>query len=407
MPYSLLRFNAIMYNSRNIFKLCFVFWIGLSIANGQCPSNEVPSECEDTCNTCDGDQICPEWCIPGCQCLPGYSRDSNFNCIPKQFCTGSPGRISLKPDPEVSRLLSWENNKKGCPDEIQCKKNCQQESPNFDGICTGPNKKHCQCYICKAPSPITDAVPTSGGTEGCPNLIKCFRSCTKRGFSSGQCIGPQRLNCQCQNRPREASDSLLSPTTIRGGCPVRSLCLAFCQGRGFNSGICLGPKSELCNCFSSATPPRPLPGPPGGSLPAPIGGSLPAPVGGPLPVGGLLSPNTVRGGCPIKSLCLAFCQSRGLNNGICLGPRNELCNCFSGGLPPVPALPPQIQPPVTNYRRPSPPVPVQPPAHAPPPAHAFPPTSCPNIALCVLNCRSQGKVAGFCTGVARRKCECV
>ncbi|XP_078679396.1 uncharacterized protein LOC144915035 isoform X2 [Branchiostoma floridae x Branchiostoma belcheri] len=59
----------------------------------ECPAHSSWTDCGSACPaSCDmlgSDVICPEVCIPGCQCDDGYVRDGLMNCVPKEQCYNS------------------------------------------------------------------------------------------------------------------------------------------------------------------------------------------------------------------------------------------------------------------------------------------------------------------------------
>ncbi|GFX46542.1 hypothetical protein TNCV_4549811 [Trichonephila clavipes] len=60
---------------------------GPSGGQSVCPPNEEVVECINFCNTCeDGDTCYGEECLPGCDCLPGYLRNDEGECIPRGLC---------------------------------------------------------------------------------------------------------------------------------------------------------------------------------------------------------------------------------------------------------------------------------------------------------------------------------
>ncbi|GFX46525.1 hypothetical protein TNCV_4549641 [Trichonephila clavipes] len=67
--------------------LNFVQISGPSGGQSVCPPNEEVVECINFCNTCeDGDTCYGEECLPGCDCLPGYLRNDEGECIPRGLC---------------------------------------------------------------------------------------------------------------------------------------------------------------------------------------------------------------------------------------------------------------------------------------------------------------------------------
>lgn len=70
---------------------------GVCVPPKTCPScnaNEVWNDCgpvdscEATCKNPDLiDVICPDVCVEKCVCQPGYVRDANWNCVPRDSCS--------------------------------------------------------------------------------------------------------------------------------------------------------------------------------------------------------------------------------------------------------------------------------------------------------------------------------
>ncbi|CAG2103604.1 unnamed protein product, partial [Medioppia subpectinata] len=66
---------------------------GIKIVAGKCSKNEVYMKCGSDCgHTCDdimrNEIKCPEVCLTGCFCKPGYFRDGRQNgrCVRSQHC---------------------------------------------------------------------------------------------------------------------------------------------------------------------------------------------------------------------------------------------------------------------------------------------------------------------------------
>ena len=55
----------------------------------ECGSNEVYSSCSSRCKEACRNYVmfCPEVCVPGCYCKPGYKRLGS-SCIPESQCPG-------------------------------------------------------------------------------------------------------------------------------------------------------------------------------------------------------------------------------------------------------------------------------------------------------------------------------
>ncbi|CAL1266733.1 unnamed protein product [Larinioides sclopetarius] len=124
-----------MEGKKVLLVCCIFIFSGIQFAYGQfslCGRFEVEAECADFCNTCE-QKPCVMSCIPGCSCIPGFTRDSSGRCIPEEFCnfdTSIQGRNLLVGS--------------GCPNERLCVLSCRRR--NFrDGICLGPGGEFCNC----------------------------------------------------------------------------------------------------------------------------------------------------------------------------------------------------------------------------------------------------------------------
>ncbi|GIY78858.1 hypothetical protein CEXT_478371 [Caerostris extrusa] len=105
-------------------------------------------ECVNPCNVCENPGIfCTQdyECLPGCDCLPGFSRDKSGRCVESTRC-----RATVTPiNPQVQtsyfgdRDVIVEESSRGCPGNPRgCSHYCRSTG-NVSGRCKG---RMCICY---------------------------------------------------------------------------------------------------------------------------------------------------------------------------------------------------------------------------------------------------------------------
>ncbi|GFS75181.1 TIL domain-containing protein [Nephila pilipes] len=108
----------------------------------------------------------------------------------------------------------------------------------------GPNEREAECIDSCNTCEVTICEEIC--RQGCACISGYKRDSFGNCIPAGQCRG--RTSIQGRN-------SGLLGGLIRSTCPNDEKCITYCRRRNISYGICLGPRKEFCNCYSSVPEP--------------------------------------------------------------------------------------------------------------------------------------------------------
>ncbi|GFT53006.1 hypothetical protein NPIL_616831 [Nephila pilipes] len=230
-----------------------------------CPENEEYSTCANPCNRCKKIERCEFVCRSGCNCIKGFTRDSNGRCIPKAQC---PSIEQPCPVNEVSSTCVIPCNDcqtKGKCNFLVCNKGCDCKKGfyrSYGGICipenacppsnpTLPPKK------CGKDEQYYDCIPSCQGTcaavtrkikilckQACREGCYCKKGLYKR--NDGKCVPPSQCTAEGQGptpEPQSPKSICLQPKEV-GPCKALFLRYYYNKETGqceqFTYGGCRG-----------------------------------------------------------------------------------------------------------------------------------------------------------------------
>nr|UPQ64758.1 zonadhesin-like protein 2 [Plectrocnemia conspersa] len=268
--------------------------------NRKCPGkNEAYTSCVcpccETCATLGQDITCNFLvCNPGCDCKPGFFRNSKGVCVPPEECDCKKNEVldlcyySCPPQTCDAIGKMFKCAKLPCKPACKCKFNYRR---NSNGICI-PIKK-CPSIKCTGINEVYDPCPPDCLDERCESLydpLMCtavVRECSPRcvcktGYlrdKNGVCIPKESCPKQCpgknqvynlcpSNCPPEATcASYLSGIVVDCAQPIETVCIPRCECapgyvRDTENGECVEP--EQCSCSDPnaelVSCPNPCPG---------------------------------------------------------------------------------------------------------------------------------------------------
>ncbi|GFY51440.1 zonadhesin [Trichonephila inaurata madagascariensis] len=239
-----------------------------------CPPNEEVVECINFCNTCEDGATCyGEVCLPGCDCLPGYLRNDEGECIPRGFCP--------LPEEEESHPVCPQNEHfDEC--SAHCQKNCRNYNQSImclavctsgckcnKGLVRGPHNRcirpeQCPAQPTKGPSLDTDSIQTNERRCRINELFvgcsaHCQKNCSNYNLSAVPCSKKCVPGCVCMTGlvrgpkgnciPPRNCPSRNSPTFVPKQCKANeeySICEAHCQRNCFNYKLPILPCTKIC-----------------------------------------------------------------------------------------------------------------------------------------------------------------
>ncbi|KAF8772994.1 Serine protease inhibitor swm-1 like protein [Argiope bruennichi] len=164
---------------------------GLFEAESSCPLNEREVECINFCNTCGLDSACPDICVRGCDCNPGFLRNILGKCVPRHLC---------KP-PQGEQSLRCPSNEHFAPCSAHCQRNC------------GNLNKSVACPFVCVPGCVCDSGFVRGPNTKCIKKENCHGSENKISIATNaDCPADEEMSechAHCQRNCSNYKDTVL------------------------------------------------------------------------------------------------------------------------------------------------------------------------------------------------------
>ncbi|XP_055930162.1 zonadhesin-like [Argiope bruennichi] len=228
-----------------------------------CSENEEFQECGTACAAnCTNPKPthpCPAICVRGCFCRPGFIRDPSGRCVRPEQCPVVCGENELFQECGTSCPAKCPNLLPQLPCPEMCVRGCFCK-PGFvrdpTGKCVRPEQCPVVCGENEVFQECGTACPASCSSpvpqRACPAI--CVRGCfCKPGFirdSSGRCVRPEQCPLVCSENEEFQECGTACPANCtnpipQGGCPQICVRGCFCRA-GFirdPTGKCIRPES--------------------------------------------------------------------------------------------------------------------------------------------------------------------